>query len=346
MTGAGGPVAIEASGPITGEAAIIDILVPLTARFPGAFALKDDCAVLAPTPGFDLVLKTDAVAEGVHFFADDAAADIGWKALAVNVSDLVAKGARPRVYLMALAFPAPPSLHWLNDFARGLEQAQTRFGITLAGGDTDRRPGPLSITIAAIGEVPSGRMVRRAAAEAGDLLYVSGTLGDAALGLKLRSDASHAAQWGLAAQDALALVQRYFRPEPRLALAPALLDHARAAMDLSDGLVKDLGRMMRASGTAAVVHAAKVPLSKPAAAALARTPALLIDVLTGGDDYEVLAAVAPDRAKGFEQAAAAAGIAVARIGETTHRGPETGFVVVRDHDGRQLDLVRSGWDHF
>lgn len=334
------------SSPITGEAAIIDILAPLTAHFPGAFALKDDCAALVPTPGYDLVLKTDAVAEGVHFFADDAASDIGWKALAVNVSDLVAKGARPRVYLMALAFPAPPSLHWLRDFARGLEQAQTCFGITLAGGDTDRRHGPLSITIAAIGEVPAGRMVRRAAAEAGDLLYVSGTLGDAALGLKLRSDGSQAAQWELAPDDALALVRRYLRPEPRLALAPVLRDHARAAMDLSDGLVKDLGRMMQASGTAAVVHAAKVPLSKPAAAAQARTPALLIDVLTGGDDYEVLAAVAPDRAKSFEQAAAAAGIAVARIGETTPRRPEAGRVVVQDHDGRQLDLVRSGWDHF
>lgn len=346
MTGSGGARVPTGPAALQGESATIDVLVPLTARFPGAFALKDDCAALAPTPGFDLVLKTDAVAEGVHFFADDAPADIGWKALAVNVSDLVAKGAAPRVYLMSLAFPGPPTRAWLEAFASGLEEAQSRFGITLAGGDTDRRPGPLSITIAAIGEAPSGRMVRRATAQPGDQLYVSGTLGDAALGLKLRSDADQAKRWGLDANDAGALVQRYLRPEPRIALAPVLLAHARAAMDLSDGLAKDLGRMMRASGTTAIVEAVKVPLSAAAARVVAADRDQLIDVLTGGDDYEVLAAIAPERVHAFEQDAADRGVRVTAIGEIGPAGQGAAVVAIIDLDGRLMCLNRSGWDHF
>src|SRR5262245_52266792 len=162
-----------------GEEAIIQgFLAPLAAGFPGAFGLKDDCALLTPEPGTELVLKTDPVAEGVHFLPDDAPGDVAWKALAVNVSDLAAKGATPIGYLMALSFPAPPSSEWLAAFAQGLEQAQRKFGCHLIGGDTDRRPGPITVSITVIGSVPQGGMVRRNTARPGDGVFVSGTLGD------------------------------------------------------------------------------------------------------------------------------------------------------------------------
>ena len=137
--------------PLRGEEAIIALLAPLAEGDPGAFGLKDDCALLTPEPGTELVLKTDPVAEGVHFLPGDAPDDIAWKALAVNVSDLAAKGATPVGYLMALSFPEAPSRRWLTAFAAGLKAAQTRFGCRLLGGDTDRRPGPFTVSITAIG---------------------------------------------------------------------------------------------------------------------------------------------------------------------------------------------------
>jgi thiamine-monophosphate kinase len=321
---------------------IATTFAPLAAGFPGALGLKDDCAVLAPPPGADLVLTTDAVAAGVHFLPDDAPADIAWKALAVNVSDLAAKGARPIAYLMSLSFPERPARVWLDGFAQGLAAAQAAFGIALAGGDTDRRPGPLSATVTAIGTVPKGRMVRRATARAGDLLFVSGTLGDGALGLRLRQHPGWAADLGLDAAGVEALIARYLRPEPRLVLAPHLLAHASAAMDVSDGLVKDCGRLARASGVGALIEAARVPLSPAAGAALARKPELRTVVLTGGDDYEVLAAVAPEHAADLQRDAAAAGVAVTEIGRLT----EGSGVTVVGPDGQPMALAAGGWDHF
>lgn len=321
---------------------IATIFAPLTSGFAGALGLKDDCAVLTPRPDEDLVLTTDAVAAGVHFFADDAPADIAWKALAVNVSDLTAKGARPVAYLMSIAFPDLPARSWLDEFAGGFSAAQAAFGLPLAGGDTDRRPGPLSITVTAIGAVPRGRMVRRSTARAGDLLFLTGTLGDSALGLFLREDAARAGALGLDARSARFLVGRYLRPAPPLVLAPHLVSFASAAMDVSDGLVKDCGRLARASGVAASLDAALVPLSEPARAALGRQPRLIERVLTGGDDYEVLAAVAPGQAEAFRAAASADGVAVTQIGSL-----DVGSgVAVAGADGRPLDLDATGWDHF
>lgn len=318
------------------------IFAPLASSFAGALGLKDDCALLTPPPGRDLVLTTDAVAEGVHFFSDDAAADIAWKALAVNVSDLVAKGAQPLVYLLSLSFPEQPGRAWLDGFAQGLAAAQSAFGITLAGGDTDRRPGPLSITVTAIGSVAGGRMVRRSTARAGDTLFLSGTLGDSALGLVLRGDPARRAAMGLDEAGAQALVGRYLRPTPRLLLAPHLVAYAAAAMDVSDGLIKDCGRLARASGLGASLDAGLVPLSLPARAALTRDPSLIETVLTGGDDYEVLAAVAPAQAADFRTAAAGSGVAVTEIGCLT----EGARVVVTGADGRSIEVSREGWDHF
>jgi thiamine-monophosphate kinase len=331
-------------GLVHGEEAIIALLAPLADGFPGAFGLKDDCALLTPEPGTDLVLKTDPVAEGVHFLADDAPQDIAWKALAVNVSDLAAKGARPLGYLMALSFATPPALRWMQSFAAGLREAQESFGCHLMGGDTDRRPGPLTISITAIGSVPSGRMTRRATARAGDVLFVSGAIGDAGLGLALARDATLKGGYGLTDAEADYLLSRYRRPQPRLALGPALRQYASAAMDVSDGLVKDLDRLLRASGVAGQLVAADVPLSDSARKVLAQAPERLAGLLTAGDDYEVLAAVPADRGAAFAAAAAAAGIPVARIGVITAGALG---LMVKGLDGRPLGLPeRIGWDHF
>jgi thiamine-monophosphate kinase len=326
---------------IAGEEAFIETyFAPLAASARGAFGLKDDCAVLGPEPGHDLVLTTDAIAEGIHFMPGDRPDDIAWKALAVNVSDLAGKGAKPVGYLLSLAVPQAPAPDWIAAFTRGLKEAQDAFGLALFGGDTDRRSNaPLSITIMAFGTVPSGGMIQRATARAGDFLYVSGTLGDAALGLRLRQGfvpgpmEEEARHW---------LERRYLRPEPRLGLRDALLACATGAMDISDGLVKDLGRLCRAAGVAAQIEAKDVPLSKPAAELVARHPDLRLLALTGGDDYEVLAAVPPDHAEHFERLALAGGVPVSRIGWLE---PGAG-VVARDALGTPIDLPATGYDHF
>ena len=326
----------------TEEAIIQGFLAPLAAGAPGAFGLKDDCAVAAPSPGCEFVLKTDAVAAGVHFLATDAPADIGWKALAVNVSDLAAKGAKPVGYLMSLAFPEAPTRVWMAGFAEGLAAAQSAFGMHLLGGDTDRRPGPLSITPMVIGEVPAGRMVRRATARPGDLVCVSGTLGDAALGLLLRHDPALGARWGLSAKDASHLEGRYVRPQPRLALAPSLVEYARAGMDVSDGLLKDLGRMGRASGVGAIVEHAGLPVSDAFAAVRAVDAAAAAAALFAGDDYEILVAIAPERWDAFAASATNAGVTVTRIGRFT-AAPDIALV---DAGGAPMAVGQPGWDHF
>jgi thiamine-monophosphate kinase len=329
-----------------GEEAIIAVLAPLAEGAPGAFGLKDDCALLTPEPGTELVLKTDPVAEGVHFPAGEAPEHIAWKALAVNVSDLAAKGATPVGYLMALSFPEAPTRQWLTAFAAGLKEAQTCFGCHLLGGDTDRRPGPVTVSITVIGSVPKGRMVRRSTAKPGDVLLVSGSIGDAALGLALSRDAALARAWGLAPAEAEALVLRYRRPQPRLALVPALRQYASAAMDVSDGLLKDLDRMLRASGLAGRLLATEVPLSPAAQKFVAHAPdqgnRRLGRLLAAGDDYEVLAAVPEADAIALRAAAYAAGIPVTGIGSVR---PGAGLEIDAP-GGLPLSVDHLGWDHF
>ena len=326
----------------TEEAIIQQFLAPLAAGFPGAFGLQDDCAVAAPAPGHEFVFKTDAIAAGVHFLGDEDARDIGWKALAVNVSDLAAKGARPVGYLLSLSFPQAPTRAWMSGFTDGLAEAQRAFGMHLMGGDTDRRPGPVSITPMVIGEVPSGRMVRRATAVVGDIVFVSGTLGDAGLGLRLRKDRSLAASWGLAAEHSADLERRYLRPAPRLELRDALRGAARAAMDVSDGVVKDLGRMCKASGVAARLGYSRLPVSAAFAAIRDVQPGEAGAALFGGDDYEVLATVAGPDANRFRAMAEASGCAVTAIGEII----EGSGVSVLDDGQRPMLVATSGWDHF
>ena len=326
----------------TEDKLIAEHFAPLADGWPGAFGLRDDCASILPAPGQEIIVKTDPVRWGVHFL-DDRPEDIAWKALAVNVSDLAAKSARPLGYLLAASFPVKPDDSWLTSFAAGLSAAQNAFGCRLIGGDTDRADGPLSVAGTIFGECPAHRMIRRDTAQAGDILYVSGTLGDAALGLALRIDSLETEGWELGADARSALLGRYFRPAPRLGLKSALRNFARAAMDLSDGLAKDLGRMCRASRCGADVDLGAVPVSAEMELVQQATGQSQVErVVAGGDDYEVLAAVAPDFTSDFEAAARAGGVAVRRIGHL-HDGDEVRFL---GSDGRPLELAQTGYDHF
>lgn len=324
---------------IHGEAALIEqYLLALTEGDAGTFALTDDCAVLKPPPGQDLVLTTDSLVEGIHFLAGDVP---GFKALAVNISDLTAKGAAPLGYLLTLALAEAPTRKMMTKLTAGLAAAQTAFGCHLLGGDTDRTGGPMTLTITAIGAVPEGRMVRRAGARSGDIVYVSGTIGDAGLGLKLRRDPSLRDGYGLDREDAAHLLGRFDAPRPPVALAPVVLEYASASIDVSDGLAKDFLTLSRVSRVGGEIELTRVPLSRGAARALASGGVSIDQIVSGGEDYEVLATVPSARAVEFEAAAAAAGVAVTAIG----RMGGGGAALFLDASRQPVRLSGTGWEH-
>ncbi len=312
------------------------------ATHPGALGLIDDAATLKPPAGHDLVVTVDAIVGGVHFFPGDPADAIARKALRVNLSDLAAKGAKPAGFLLTLALPAKFSDAWLKAFARALGDDAKRYGCPLLGGDTVHTPGPLTVSVTAFGVLPAGTMVRRSGARAGDHVLVSGTIGDAALGLKLRRDRNAARRWKFSQSQRSHVARRYLVPEPRNALAFAVRKYATAAMDVSDGLAGDLAKLCRASGVAAVVEAARVPLSTAGRAAWKAEPGLLATILSGGDDYEIVCTVRPGKVAAFKAAARAVGVPVADIGRMV-RGAGAAF---RRPDGKALSFARASFSHF
>jgi len=312
------------------------------ARHPGALGLIDDAATLKPPPGHDIVITADAVVSGVHFFPDDPADAIAHKALRVNLSDLAAKGARPAGFLLTLAMPKRTNDGWLKAFSRALGADAKRYGCPLLGGDTVCTPGPLTVSITAFGVLPAGTMVRRNGARVGDHVLVSGTIGDAALGLQLRRGLQLARRWKLSAQERSHLACRYLVPEPRDALAIAVRKHATGAMDVSDGLAGDLAKMCVASGVAAVIDVARVPLSSAARKASMADRKWLVTALSGGDDYEIVCTVRPNRLGAFQSAARALGVAVTDIGRIV-RGAGVSF---RLPNGQVLTLARGSFSHF
>jgi thiamine-monophosphate kinase len=316
--------------PIDEFDAIARLMRPLAAGAPGAFDLLDDAAVLPSRPGFDLVVSKDAMVAGVHFPPDMPRDLVARRLLRTNLSDLAAKGAEPFGYLLAVAWPQGAAWAEREAFARGLAQDGAAFGVALFGGDTVSTPGPLTVSMTIFGWSPHGGMVRRAGARNGDLLCVSGTIGDGGLGL---------AQVGLAAPDAW-LLDRYRLPQPRLGLRAALQAHARAAADVSDGLVADAGHLATASALALEIDLARLPLSDPAAAWLAAQTdhaAALAQLATGGDDYEVVCAVAPEDLAALQ---ALADIPIAVIGRFA-----SGRGIAVTVDGTPLTLTRHGYTH-
>ncbi len=312
------------------------------AKDAGALGLLDDAARLKPPAGHDLVVTADMIVAGVHFFADDPADAIAKKALRVNLSDLAAKGAAPLGALMAISLPENTGEEWLAKFAHGLGEDCEDYDCPLLGGDTTRTPALLTIAITAIGAVPSGKMVKRSGAKAGDLLVVSGTIGDAALGLKLHRDPVNAAFVKLAPAMRGHLLDRYLFPRPRNALSPALLEFAHAALDVSDGLAGDVAKLASVSGVHAVIESKRVPLSDAARGAVEADPKLLETVLTGGDDFEIVAAIPEDSLKPFQAAAKKAGVELTPIGRL-----EAGKGIdVLGTDGSLMELKQLSFSHF
>ena len=309
------------------------------ATAPGALGLIDDAALLASSSD-DLVLTTDAVVEGVHFLPDDPPDAVARKALRVNLSDLAAKGATPAGFLLTLALREVKEA-WLAPFARALGEDAAAFGCPLLGGDTVSTPGPAMVSITAFGRVPAGRMVRRAGARAGDRVAVTGTVGDAALGLLLLK--GRIAREALDAPARDFLIGRYRVPQPRNALAPAIRDHASAAMDVSDGLAGDLAKLCAASGVSAEIDMAEVPLSEPARAVIGAVPSGMEAVVSGGDDYEVLCAIPENRWADFQEASQRAGVPVTAIGRITAGEGAPRFL---DAQGRAIALKRLSYSHF
>jgi thiamine-monophosphate kinase len=297
---------------------------------PGSLDLSDDAAFLTPPPNRELVLTADAMVGGVHFLADDPPDLVGRKLLRVNLSDLAAKGAVPLSYLMTVSTPKGTPEAWFAGFAAGLAQDQAFYGVTLLGGDTTSTPGPISLSLTIIGHVLPGTAVQRSGARPGDEIWVTGTIGDGALGL--------AVAMGKLSDPTGFLLDRYRLPQPRVGFA--ITGIARAGIDVSDGLVQDLGHICRASAVAAELEVEAVPLSDAARLA---GPDWRTTCLTGGDDYELLLAVPPDRSQALRDAAARSGIPVTRIGHF-HSGPPE--VMVRQASGEPLALTKGGWSHF
>ncbi len=314
-------------------------LAPLAEGAPEAFGLLDDAAAIPSRPGFDLIVSKDALVEGVHFLKADPPDLVARKLLRVNLSDLAAKGAEPYGYFLAIAWPDNYGWPERQAFARGLAEDQTRYGLKLFGGDTVATPGPLTCSLTILGWTPAGHMVRRAGARAGDVIFVSGSIGDSYLGLLLRKGLRVIKSY----KEAAWLADRYLLPQPRSGLAGALRDHASAAADVSDGLIADAGKVAAASSVGLEIDLDRLPLSEAAAAWLARAASPVearIELATGGDDYEIVCAAAPENASALLAAGAVARIALTPIGVATAGSGVRVFA-----DGLEVQVGRAGYVH-
>ena len=341
---------------------------PLAANFAGSLNLCDDAAIISPPSGCELVITKDALSQGIHFIGNEDPALIAGKALRVNLSDLAAMGATPLCYFLALMLPKNTSEQWLEKFASGLKQTGDEFAVSLAGGDTTATNDSLSISITAIGSVPIGAALRRNGAKIGDDIYVSGTLGDSALGLELLL--RHPREVG---HDNEFFINRYLTPQPRITLGIALRGIANSAMDISDGLVQDLGHICDSSNVGAVIYADRIPCSRTylesrcgeakTAVFENRTASVHTStcgaeaqktlfvasnsrdyecVLTGGDDYELLFTASPDKKPEIEQLAKKLSLPLTCIGKITAGND----VQVLDEDGKTIELNKKGFSHF
>ena len=366
--------------PFSEEDIIQKYFAPLTGGDRAACGLKDDTAAIEiaieiaiggacsfatggvhSADGADCrVLTSDMLVAGVHFFENDAPEDIAWKALAVNVSDLLSSGGAPDYYLLNICLNAEIDEPWIAAFASGLKAAQEKFQIRLIGGDTTYADGPLVISITAMGTAPRSGYRPRTGAGAGDQIFVTGTIGDSYLGCALRKDESLSEQWGLDQVDQDYLVDRYLRPRPRLEMLEILRQYASAAMDISDGLVLDLDRLTSASGVGGVMIADNVPLSAVARKIIEIEPERLMGVLTGGDDYELLLTVPAENSDKFIQLTSELtsqqsnhlNVPVSCIGSCTSNAGKAGTegtegkVEWRTIEGTILCFEKPGFDHF
>ena len=316
------------------EFEIISEIFASLAHDAGAFGLKDDAAAIPARPGFDLIVTTDQIAEGTDFFAFDPPAEIAQKALRVNLSDLAAKGAAPEFYLLALTLPQGMTRDWISDFASGLRADQAQFGVSLLGGDTSAGE-ILSVAATAFGFVPQGKMLKRSGARPGDAVYVTGNIGDSGGGLAIFRREKHC----LSESQRDHLTGRYRLPEPPVSFGPALLDLASASVDVSDGLIADLGHVAQASGVRIAIEAERIPRSAPLRAFWGDGIEAIIRAATAGDDYQI--AFTADPAREDQVRAAAKDVSVTRIGTVL-----AGQGVELTHKGQPVSVAKPGYRHF
>lgn len=309
---------------------IAQIMAPLAEKAEGAFALQNDGAVFSHAPGDEFVVTTDTLVAGVHFFADDAPEDIACKLLGVNLSDLAAMGATPAYYTLNASYPGDIEVSWIKSFAKGLHNTQSRYGLHLLGGDTTRTQGPMVLSLSAYGTLQQGKSLPRRGAQAGHLLCVSGTIGDAALGLRV-------AQGKLEDPDAN-LLSRYLRPEPRVELGQHLPSLAITCLDISDGLMCDFEHMQVGGD----IFVDDIPLSPAARHALKQDSALLSAILNGGDDYELLFSIDAKDRNALTKLAEKTRTKITVIGRITDKN-ETRLLRA---DGTQLTDLQKGYRHF
>lgn len=317
---------------------IANYFAPLAQGFEGAMGLRDDAALLRVAQGEELVITKDAISEGVHFMGGEDPEWIAKKLLRCNLSDLAAKGAQPLCYFLALMLPEGTSEDWVRRFAAGLAEDQALYHISLGGGDTISTKGVFSASVTAVGVVKQGTALLRRGATAGERVYVTGTLGDSALGLALLQE-----RLGVEvnAVDSLWLKERYFLPHPRVVMGQKLVGLASAAMDISDGLVQDLGHLCRASGVAAVLHRKLLPLSDAALAVIDTQPYWWRAPLAGGDDYELLFCAPQAAQEKIEALAAELHLPITAIGEIVAGEA----VIVQDEHGMDATPEIKGYNH-
>lgn len=303
---------------------------PLTQSSSGAFGLKDDAAVISPESGYDLVITKDAIIENVHFLPSDSAFDIAVKLMAVNLSDLAAKGAKPVGYFLAIMFPKNTSEKWLEEFASGISNMIKLYGGAVLGGDTTSHNGALALSLTAIGQVKTGAMIKRSGAKTGDDIYVSGTIGDSFLGLNILQ--------GKIKGESDYLVSRYKKPQPRVELGLNLVDIANSSIDVSDGLLADLGHICEASGLGAIINPDVITLSEDAEK--------FIDIkyshLSGGDDYEILFTAKPEHEQKIQQISDKLQLKITKIGNIT----SSCGVKLINSQGEEVIIEKTGYSHF
>jgi len=314
------------------------LFVPLAKSHAGAAELKDDCATLSVSQGCEALYSMDTLVEGVHFFKDDPANLIAKKLLRVSLSDLASSGGTPKGYLLALSLPPDISYEWLQSFVAGLSDDQTEYNITLLGGDTTSTVGPLTLSLTAVGEVPTGKVVRRSGAVAGDDIFVTGTIGDAAIALKLFGEIGREA----ASDKYPDLCDRYVLPQPRTALGPLMVGTASACVDVSDGLLADLGHICDASGVGAMVFQSDIPVSSTASLILEEQQEYWELVLGGGDDYELLFTAASENREIMQRLGQQARVSITRIGAVVSERR----ISFLNGEGEQLTIENTGWKHF
>ena len=299
--------------------------------------LTDDAALFEPTSGHTAVLSTDTLVAGVHFLPDDPPRDIARKALRVNLSDIAAMGAVPKGYLLNLSLPDDVADTWLDAFVAGLAADQQVFGVTLLGGDTVRTSGPFTVSVTAVGEVRLGRAIKRAGARIGDVVLVTGTIGDAVIGLRVLTEKA-----ALDPANAKFALDRYRLPQPRTSVGPYLVGLASAAIDVSDGLIADLCHICETSSVAATILAAAVPLSPAGRAAIDAGQLTVSEAVSGGDDYELLFCAPPEARDALSRLSATLDVAITQIGEITVGAG----VELIDGNGEAVVIDRPGYAHF